>query len=461
MQTVLDPSQRKMIPRLILYKLSQKGKIIQDPKIRHHGDSSQLSYQNHSVWHRKHDLDEWLAMQLRLPYSLWGPKRCSNALLKQTTNELAKLRKKGIVADWSSTKRTTLFRLTDSKISVDMPVMSIERRTPVTRNDDQDMKMIFLAIISKSRNDGTYKFALGKTLLDYCKSNPTTGRTEIIKYEYLAGEFLKHYWHQKYKFKMKQDFHTEKTPLVIQVLEDTFGENPPYRFKDADKNKLAEARKGILENVFGKTIQNKGVVIQAFQHLGSGNSVEDTDVFYDYDDDEKKIFLKPKAHEFFKQNYGLLTRALLAEWIKYLERVNHGLPMLAAKIDNEDAERSSLAGYRKEFLKYSNHCFYCQNHLRVNGIHVDHFIPWSYIFDNNAWNLVLACPECNLRKSSSLPEKQFIGYLVERDQKYYGKMAIMHKSLDQLSIKGKWAEEIRNHYKICREYGFGNWRLGT
>ena len=80
---------------------------------------------------------------------------------------------------------------------------------------------------------------------------------------------------------------------------------------------VEQARKGILENVFGKTI-HKGVVIQAFQHLGSGNSVEDTDVFYDYDDDEKKIFLKPKAHEFFKQNYGLLTRALLAEWIKYL-----------------------------------------------------------------------------------------------------------------------------------------------
>ena len=56
-----------------------------------------------------------------------------------------------------------------------------------------------------------------------------------------------------------------------------------------DKNKLAQARKGILENVFGKTIQNKGVVIQAFQHLGSRNSVEDTDIFYDYDDDEKNI----------------------------------------------------------------------------------------------------------------------------------------------------------------------------
>ena len=56
MQTVLDPSQRKMIPSLILYKLSQKGKIIQDPKVRHHGDSSQLSYQNHSVWHIHRDL---------------------------------------------------------------------------------------------------------------------------------------------------------------------------------------------------------------------------------------------------------------------------------------------------------------------------------------------------------------------------------------------------------------------
>ena len=53
--------------------------------------------------------------------------------------------------------------------------------------------------------------------------------------------------------------------------------------------------------------------------------------------------------------------------------------LISAKIDNEEAERKPLIAYKQIFLKYSDHCFYCNNHLRSDHIHVDHFIPWSYI----------------------------------------------------------------------------------
>ena len=134
--------------------------------------------------------------------------------------------------------------------------------------------------------------------------------------------------------------------------------------------------------------------------------------------------------------------------------------MLAAKVDNEESERGSLSKYRNEFLKYSDHCFYCNNKLKHNCINVDHFIPWSYIFDDNAWNLVLSCKECNLRKSSSLPEEKYIDELIGRDQKYSKTMELMSKSLYRLSLKGSWENEIQSHYKICNEYGFGRWIRG-
>ena len=31
-------------------------------------------------------------------------------------------------------------------------------------------------------------------------------------------------------------------------------------------------------------------------------------------------------------------------------------------------------------------------------------------------------------------------------------MTIMRKSLDQLSMKGKWKHEIQNQYKMCKEF---------
>ena len=82
-------------------------------------------------------------------------------------------------------------------------------------------------------------------------------------------------------------------------------------------------------------------------------------------------------------------------------------------------------------------------------------IPWSYIFTDDVWNLVLSCQDCNLKKSNSLPERPFVRYLIERDGDYYHKMDIMKKSIDQLSFKGDWEKEIKNHYEMCHDYGFG------
>ena len=221
--------------------------------------------------------------------------------------------------------------------------------------------------MSKSKKDNTYKFALGKTLLEYARNTEPTGRTSVISYDYIAGEFLKHYWYQRYKYRLKQHFHVKKTPYVIQALEGVFGNNPPSDFvhlKQADKD---AARKKIRENVFGLERKKKGVVIPRFQKIKDGNSTTYADLFYDHDDEQQKIFLKPEAHSFFKDNYNILSAALLSEWVRYLERVNYGLPMLTEKLDNLDAERGTLSKYKKDLLKHSDHCFYCNGGLSQNN----------------------------------------------------------------------------------------------
>ncbi|MFD0824421.1 HNH endonuclease domain-containing protein [Neobacillus sp. M.A.Huq-85] len=49
--------------------------------------------------------------------------------------------------------------------------------------------------------------------------------------------------------------------------------------------------------------------------------------------------------------------------------------------------------------------------------HVDHFIPWSFIQNDNLWNLVIACQKCNLQKSDKIAEEKFLDHLLERNQK--------------------------------------------
>ena len=463
----LNPAQRGAVPGLLMHCLRQRGVTIGEAGAAdHQGDPVQMRYRDEPVWHRKGDIDGRIAGMLHLPASLWGPGRLSNDLMTVTAGEIAKLRKRGIVADWSSKKRTTLIRLADPGIDVDVPRMSRHEArgaaaaaaaAAAPARTDQGMMTLFLSIISRSRKDNTYKFALGKTLLDYCRRNAPDGRAREITYDYLAEEFLKHYWYQRYKFRMKQDFHTRKSPVVIQILEKTFGKNPSCRLEDADPDDRMAACTQIQQRIFGLARQKRGMVVPRFQRTMSGNTTVDSNLFYDYDDERKMITLKPDAHLFLRRNYGLLIRALLAEWVRYLERANRGLPMLAAKLYDTEAKRGPLRRYRDLFLERSDHCFYCNYGLEPARTHVDHFIPWSYIFEDSTWNLVLACRDCNLGKTDSLPPGRFVDYLIERDHRYSGTMLEMKRSLRQLSSTRPWEDEIRNHYEVCGEYGFGTW----
>ena len=463
LQKTLTRRQKDDIRKLFLYGLATEGRRVDELNTRLAGDSAQQARSSEPVWHTKPKLDGWIADQLDLPPSLWGPNRKSNDLMRVTADELHKMRKRGEIVDWHNGRRINLFRLADPYRRTNKPALSNPQPAPepaAPRRTDDEMRALFMSIISKSQKNNTYKFALGKTLLDYCRANPPDGTAHVISYDYLAGEFFKHYWYQRFRFRMKQNFHTIKKPAVISILEEEFGDRPPVRHKDIPDIQMKHVRKRILEDVFGHARSKNSMVVPRFQRTPDGKTTRDSNLFYDYDDDQQAITLHPSAHSFFKRNNSLLARALLAEWVMYLEKVNHGLPLLASKIMAGEKRRNPLTEYRNMFYRKSGACFYCLNSFNKPEMHVDHFIPFSYIYDDNAWNLVLSCKECNLSKSNSLPSvKPYLGELVERNEKYAENMPRMKLSLLQLSSGGRdtWKKEIRHHYDICAEYGFGRW----
>ncbi len=259
---------------------------------------------------------------------------------------------------------------------------------------------------------------------------------------------------------MKQDFHTKRQPRIITILEEVFGDAQSASFRRAGAERKRDAKRRILAEVFGRDRQKKGMVVSRFQHVRHGGTTASVNMFYDYDDDLQAITLHPEAHEFLCRNRALLTRALLAEWVLYLERVNHGLPKLAAKIDGIK-KKGSLKKYKDVLYRHAKNCFYCRNRLMPGRIHVDHFIPWSYMLDDSMWNLVLACPECNSDKSNSLPGDAYLPGLIARNERCAG-VDEMRKSLRRLAGGTKtWEEEIRSHYSVCGECGFGRWVAGS
>ena len=53
------------------------------------------------------------------------------------------------------------------------------------------------------------------------------------------------------------------------------------------------------------------------------------------------------------------------------------------------------------------HCFYCEAPLgEQRAPTVDHVIPWSFLLEDDLWDLVLACSKCNSAKSDWLPDSR-------------------------------------------------------
>lgn len=315
--------------------------------------------------------------------------------------------------------------------------------------ENEEFAYYFNSVLTKGRKDNTYKFALARFLIDYAHGLDDSfirvkiekDEKEIIRYSTIAK--LKYYWHQICKYKIRQNYNMEKLPLIVQILQEIFGkEYIPECFQSMDKSKIEMAEKQIERKCFLE-------VIPRFQNIMEGADIISRKEFYNYHDN--LIEVKPKALQYFKQNYSFLFKAVILEWAKFLERINLGLPKLISKIEREEVQRSSLEKVKNILRKYFDRCFYCNIMLSKEKqlIHVDHFIPWSYIFEDELWNLVLTCRTCNLQKHSSLPPVKFVNQLANRNIEYSTTILDLKRSVQRLNVLGNSEEGILKLYQIA------------
>lgn len=90
---------------------------------------------------------------------------------------------------------------------------------------------------------------------------------ERVEFSTIAKSFLKYYWHQICKYKIRQNYHIDKPPLIVQIVYDIFGkEYIPHSFKKMDPGKISKAEKRITKECFKE-------VIPRFQNISEGNKI--------------------------------------------------------------------------------------------------------------------------------------------------------------------------------------------
>lgn len=97
--------------------------------------------------------------------------------------------------------------------------------------------------------------------------------------------------------------------------------------------------------------------------------------------------------------------------------------------------KSIVAKYN-DYIKVID--FYTGKELALDDISIDHVIPWSFMYSDDIWNLVITSKTQNSQKNNSIPSKKIIEKLKERNNKI--------KDIVSDSFKMDIEDAMKNNY---------------
>lgn len=276
-----------------------------------------------------------------------------------------------------------------------------------TASDDELWSAFAWVFSSKSRNDSSYKYGFLKSIIDNLYNVDVDLK---LTFDQLFSKFAEIYWNLILKHGLRQKAATNdnRETYLEQVL-----------YSAVDKYKIYEpipyeslTTEMMIEISHQVKIKCKKYVVGAL--------FEDTKrLFYSFSKKGEWIKINPIMYEFICKHKLVIEKLNYYEWARFLEKINEEnvANKLLYKID-ESAKRNNLSAYRQILYEEfeSRNCFYCGKPLRFDNIDVDHFIPWSFIKDDNLWNLVLSCPKCNREKNDKLPELKYLTDIIDRNR---------------------------------------------
>ncbi len=255
----------------------------------------------------------------------------------------------------------------------------------------------------------TYKFGLIKSILDNLFNAEEQAGEFFLSYYNLFSRFAENYWNLVVKYHLKQmrkDGKSEYSKLEVifrnAVNEDNIIEQLEFgTISEKTKTYIIErVLKECKKNVVGALYNDFEGLVYSFDLKGSG------------------IYIGYKAYDFMLKHKYEIEKLNYYSWAKFLESINDDsvLPRVIDKLELSTPRRKDLSVYReilrKEFEEDT--CFYCGKKLG-KSVHVDHFIPWSFVKDDKLWNFVLACPRCNEQKNNKLPSKKYLEIIKKRN----------------------------------------------
>lgn len=280
----------------------------------------------------------------------------------------------------------------------------------------------WLDIIENMNNDNTYKLAWGRAILEQVYLLEDIKETNTIHFNDIAHSMIKYYWNQTFFFNLNQGPNNIKQPVLVQNVNllinkyiELTNSNIPIWFDKAKHILLTD------EKFYNRILTNSAKLLTKDVSWRFMNINKQTKNLYILDKDNLKITLSKNQVLMLKEYGFVLSQLLNYRWAQLLEKFNH-VPKIASKVkgisDNKIA-RNSLTKYKNILLQSNNNLaidFYTGKILDDNDISLDHVIPWSFMYSDDIWNLVITSKSNNSAKSNSIPSEETIIKLKQRNQ---------------------------------------------
>lgn len=273
-------------------------------------------------------------------------------------------------------------------------------------DQDEFWNILKKVFSSKIRTTTTYKYCLFKSILDNIFN---CDRNFKLTFDQLFDTAAEIYWNQVFVFEIRQCISSKgmkasKIETVINETVEKYKIETGTRYEFLKETIQSELKRRV------KTEMSRYVLGALFENTNSR--------FYEFSIADAYVKIHPNVYDYLIRHKYLVEKLNYYEWLRFLEKVNpiESSYALANKIDTSN-KRSGLKKYRSFLLDTyrQDKCFYCGSKLGRGKIHVDHFIPWSYMKSDSLWNLVLSCNTCNLKKGDKLPVYKFLEDLIIRN----------------------------------------------
>jgi HNH endonuclease len=301
-----------------------------------------------------------------------------------------------------------------------------------------------IALFKHAKMSSSYKPALLLAIVRCVRAHKMCG--DRIDLADLAREYLELYWTQVVVFRLRHSPRDTAQPLIVQLIRAAADGHGARKLADLP----SESRETLIREIESVLPIN---VLAAFHSSRPAG----LPVIFTWTKKEASIELASGARAYITASATELAVIATYYWARYLSSLN-ATPRIVEKLEPLKSNRASLVKYFRVLMGFGEcDCFYCGAFFDAFNISpsVDHFIPWTFVYEDRLWNLVLSCNRCNASKSDGLPTEELLERLIRLNKV---RAALPLAKPASFMVTERAQSDLVHLYRLAQDEGWPNWR---